>query len=261
MDTSVIARIERIQQRLGVTADGIIGAETLTAIERLLRSEKEQNASTVSASLQVSRAGLKQLVEHEISSESWYNRKLKHPSWPGGASGVTIGIGYDLGYNNARQVRSDWGGRISDLDLEKLLIVCGLKGAAAADAVANMKTVTVEFAAAETVFYQSTLPRYAAKTRKAYLGVELLYADAQAALLSLVYNRGVKMSGASRREMKALKACVEAQDYTAIAEEIRAMKRLWEDKGLDGLLKRRDAEARLAAKADRVYKQDELVWL
>ena len=51
----------------------------------------------------------------------------------------------------------------------------------------------------------------------------------------------------SRREMRAIRDEV-AKPYPnlhAIAGEIRAMKRLWIGKGEDGLLVRREAEARL----------------
>jgi GH24 family phage-related lysozyme (muramidase) len=45
--------------------------------------------------------------------------------------------------------------------------------------------------------------------------------------------------------MRAVRDAVAAGDLQEIATQIRAMKRLWVGKGVDGLLKRRDAEARL----------------
>jgi GH24 family phage-related lysozyme (muramidase) len=53
------------------------------------------------------------------------------------------------------------------------------------------------------------------------------------------------MEGDRRKEMRAVRDAVANQDLQEIADQIRAMKRLWEGKGLDGLLKRRDAEADL----------------
>jgi len=38
---------------------------------------------------------------------------------------------------------------------------------------------------------------------------------------------------------------VPKKEYKEIANEIRKMKRLWIDKNMDGLVKRREAEARL----------------
>ncbi len=59
--------------------------------------------------------------------------------------------------------------------------------------------------------------------------------------------------------MAAIVPLVAAQDYPGIADQIIAMKRLWVNKGLDGLLKRRDEEAMLVRQADRVYTPDEII--
>ena len=53
------------------------------------------------------------------------------------------------------------------------------------------------------------------------------------------------MSGDRRREMRAIARAVARGDVAEIARQIRAMKRLWVGKGLDGLLKRREGEAAL----------------
>lgn len=250
-------RIKNIQKHLNLEPDGIIGANTLTAIEARLFVEAQ--TAVLPFDLKVSKKGLKQLVTHEISSEAYYRRALNSPTFPGGYSGVTIGIGYDLGYNSPAQVRRDWQGQISDLSLEKLLVVVGLKGDAAKMALKGVKSVKIDLSAAEQVFYQATLPRYASLTRKAYPGVELLFADAQAGLLSLIFNRGTSMSGSRRQEMKAIQSLVTDKDYVGIANAITAMKRLWEGKGLDGLLKRREDEADLVRSSNRLYQEEELV--
>ena len=48
-----------------------------------------------------------------------------------------------------------------------------------------------------------------------------------------------------RREMRAIRDAVARGDLKEIAAQLRSMKRLWEGKGMGGLLKRRDAEADL----------------
>ena len=53
------------------------------------------------------------------------------------------------------------------------------------------------------------------------------------------------MKGSTREEMRRIRALVPQKDYQGIADEIRSMKRLWANKGLQGLLKRREAEAKL----------------
>jgi GH24 family phage-related lysozyme (muramidase) len=53
------------------------------------------------------------------------------------------------------------------------------------------------------------------------------------------------MEGPRRAEMRAVRDAVAVQDLAEIAAQLRAMKRLWEGQGLDGLLRRREAEAQL----------------
>jgi len=254
---STFERIKHIQTYLNLEPDGIIGSDTLTALENRLFDDSNQLSDAYS--LTISRAGMEQLVQHEIVSESYYSRRLKHPIWPGGASGVTIGIGYDLGYNSASQIQRDWGGKVADVDVEKLKKVSGLKADKAKKQLHRVKNIVVTFDNAKTVFSESTLPRYAAATRKAYPGIEKLHPDVQAALLSLVYNRGASMSGSRRKEMAAIRPLVLQQDYAGIAQEIKNMKRLWIGKNLAGLLKRRDDEADLVSHAKRDYEESSLI--
>ena len=262
---TITERLKAIQRRLGVPPDGLLGPVTLTRIEALLDgaappAPPAPPADLPEANLVVSRTSVEAIVAFEVSSESAYRRKYERPIWPGAASGVTIGIGYDLGYNTPAQIEKDWGGRLPDADVARLVTVAGKTGAAAQQARAAVADVVVPFAAAKEVFYTATLPRYARDTRKAYPGVEKLPPDAQGALLSLVYNRGASLGPKdSRREMRAIRPLVEAQDLPGIAAQIRAMKRLWDKAKLPGLHTRRDREAELVAKADRAYRDDERV--
>lgn len=254
---STSERIKHIQQFLELEPDGIIGSATLTAIENRLFDDNDKTRENYS--LVISGTGMEQLVRHEVVSKTYYNKFLKHPIWPGGSSGVTIGIGYDLGYNRASQIQRDWFGKVSDADLEKLKKVSGLKADKAKKQLVRLKSINVSFENATRVFSESTLPRYAAATRKVYPGIEKLHADAQTALLSLVYNRGASVSGSRRKEMAAIKPLVLQQDYAGIAQQIQSMKRLWQGKGLDGLLTRRDDEAALVLASDRRYTPSELI--
>ena len=40
--------------------------------------------------------------------------------WPGGSSGITLGIGYDLGYVIMDQFESDWGPYLTSAQLNRL---------------------------------------------------------------------------------------------------------------------------------------------
>lgn len=171
---------------------------------------------------------------------------LDQPSqWPGGASGITIGVGYDLGFVTSEQFEEDWSAHLESDQIGRLKDVIGLSGDAARQRAGEFRDIKIVRADAEEVFKERTLPLYSQRTEDAFPGVDQLPANAQGALVSLVFNRGGAMDGDRRREMRAIRDAVAAGDLQEIANQLRAMKRLWEGKGLDGLLKRRDAEADL----------------
>jgi GH24 family phage-related lysozyme (muramidase) len=165
--------------------------------------------------------------------------------WPGAASGITLGIGYDLGFGTAEQFEQDWSEFLTSDEVARLKTAIGVSGQAARALAPQFSDITIKRADAVQVFKTRTLPLYSQRTEKAFAGVDQLPANAQGALVSLVFNRGTSMVGDKRKEMRAVRDAVAAGDLQEIANQIRAMKRLWVGKGLDGLLKRRDAEARL----------------
>jgi GH24 family phage-related lysozyme (muramidase) len=173
----------------------------------------------------------------------------KPGNWPGGASGITIGIGYDLGYVTVDQFESDWGELLSAQDINVLRPVVGLRGIRAKHKAASLPDIVITRTVAEKVFAERTIPLTQFKAAQAFPGIDKLPPDAQGALVSLVYNRGTAMADDSpedrRKEMRAIRDAVARRDMKAIALQLRLMKRLWVGKGLNGLLKRRDAEAAL----------------
>ena len=255
---TVARRVRILQDRLGLRPDGVIGPDTLTRLESIVE-EALGPAPTSEALLVASKKSLDLIVRSEITSEANYRQRLSQPTWPGAGSGVTIGIGYDLGATSRSRIEKDWRGRIRDAELERLLETQGVQGNPAATLIAGLSDIHVPLVEAKEVFYRSSLPTYARKVRRIYPGVEDLPGDAQGALLSLVFNRGASLSGGRRREMKAIVDLASAGDLAGIAREIRSMKRLWVGLGLDGLLKRRDKEATLVARAEREYESAELV--
>jgi GH24 family phage-related lysozyme (muramidase) len=81
-------------------------------------------------------------------------------------------------------------------------------------------------------------------TKAIYPELDNLNEDTRGALVSMIYNRGNKLDGDSRKEMRAIVDLVAKADYEGIADQIERSKRLWEN-GLDGLVKRREEEADL----------------
>ncbi len=258
------ANKESIQKKLGFTGkdvDGLYGVNTTTKIEFFVSSL--QPAIPIGASMIVSKAGLDLIVQSEVSGESAYNSKYQKPIWPKTGSGVTIGIGYDLGCETAANIAKDWSTVLSATDVIKLKAVAGLRGDAAKNALANdaggIKSVTVSYRAAKEVFYVKSMPGYAKQTRAIYPGVQKLPPDAQAALLSIVYNRGADLKGDRRMEMKNIVPLVAAANLAGIAAQIRAMKRLWTTPDTKGLVTRREKEAELVENATFFYSDKDIV--
>ncbi|SDD73022.1 hypothetical protein SAMN05216345_11489 [Cupriavidus sp. YR651] len=197
----------------------------------------------------VSDRAMDMIIAFEISSEATYNKLYRHPVWPKGKSGVTIGIGYDIGYVTADVLARDWNDGIGAAAVAALTPCCGKTGDTANQMLAQVKSVDVPFAPADAVFKKTVIPRFVARTLAALPpGAENLSPDCLGALVSLAYNRGASFNadGDRYKEMRAIRDDIAQQQLADIPAQIRAMKRLWAgNPDMAGLLRRRDLEALL----------------
>ena len=185
------------------------------------------------------------IIQHEVGGRAVYEKRYQKPIWAGGDSGLTIGLGYDVGYVKEAQLFSDWQGLNLNF-LNALKRFCGVKGEVVKTMMrGEVLNVIIPYNIAYEVFVKKSIPKYYALTKKIYPQLDELNEDTRGALVSMVYNRGAKIDGESRKEMKAIVDLVAKKDYEGIAEQIEQSKRLWEGKGLDGLVIRREAEADL----------------
>jgi len=192
----------------------------------------------------ISKRSIDFIIQQEIGGRSYYDKVLQRPTWPGGESGITIGIGYDLGYRNTQQFVKDWGLNLTIEQINILKPVVSLKGSKAKDKLkGDILNVKVPYNMAYDIFVKNDVPRYFNMAKKIYPLLDQLNEDTQGALVSMVFNRGTSLVGDGRTEMRAIVDLVANKDYHGIAEEIEKSKRLWEHKGLDGLVIRREAEA------------------
>lgn len=247
MGQNLNAHIRAVQNFLHCSVDGIVGPETVTRTEQWLSQQLPKLPT--GSSMAVSRKSMDLLISFEVSSETVYQKKYQKPIWPGGESGITIGIGYDLGFNSAADIRNSWGNWIAAAQLNTLITAAEKKGQIAKNYLEHTQSVNIPYQVAMAVFYQDTLPSYARRTKKAFPMIAKLPPDAQGALLSLVYNRGESTKGPTRIEMLNIVDLVAQQNLKGIAQEIRRMKRLWEGKNLPGLLDRREKEATMVEQA------------
>lgn len=194
--------------------------------------------------LEISQASIDLIVAEEVSSKDYYIRHYQHPEWPGGASGVTIGIGYDMGYSTRDQIAADWSAHV---DAGMLAVMQRCAGVTAGNAHALLgqvrASIVIPWDAAMDVFLNRDMPKWTATCASHLPNFGELAPDCKGALVSLAYNRGPSFDAPGERnsEMRAIKAHMIAKDYAAIPGEFRMMKRLWPNVG--GLQRRREHEA------------------
>jgi hypothetical protein len=201
------------------------------------------------------------IIGEEVGSRADYEKKYIRPVWPKGDSGITIGIGYDLGYHTAAEITRDWAG-LAPASAALIAACAGKKGTSAQgwlSANPALQAVVVPYEIACQVFIKASLPKASREALNIYPGLEKLMPDAVGALVSMVFNRGSSLDGERRAEMKAIGPLIPKKDYAGIAALIDRSKRLWVGIGMDGLVKRREAEAAMVRTAVRQYAQNESV--
>lgn len=187
------------------------------------------------------------ILEYEVGGgKSYYEKYLAKPTWPGGASGMTLGIGVDCGYYSPTELEK----LFNFLPKNQLEIVKGASGKTGQAGKAYTQQyknsgIVISWERAVSIFNSLIWPKFARLAERAFPDLDKLCDDAYGAIVSLVFNRGSSLVGDSRREMRAIKQLISNKDYKGIAREFQKMKRIWKGKGLDGLLARRDAESNL----------------
>ena len=190
--------------------------------------------------MNISDLAIKSIIGWECGGEAEYNNA---PEWPGEQSGVTIGIGYDLGMTPANEIVQAWGPYVSSEDLKVLVGLSGKTGPKAQELLPHVRHLRFTWQTAETVFRETTLPTHFLRTLRVYPQVVDLHGHCAGALVSLVFNRGPAITGDRRVEMADIQALLKANNLNAIPERLEAMQRLWPNTG--GLRRRRREEAEL----------------
>lgn len=196
--------------------------------------------------MKISQSAIDLIVREEVSSKAYYERHYTHPEWPGGASGVTVGIGYDLGYASVAKINADWIGKVDAGSLQAMVECAGIKGGdAKAKCAAVRSRITVTWDAAMKVFLERDIPQWIAATVRALPNCDLLSTTCLGVLVSLNYNRGTggyTSSGDRYTEMRLIKNAMVTKKFEAIPALFDQMARLWPGSGVSG---RRHREADL----------------
>jgi len=183
------------------------------------------------------------ICREEVGGRELYDRTGLRPTWPGSESGVTIGVGYDLGQQAA--FGADWSDFLPPAQMALLKPWIGVKGARAQAAPQTLTGITIPWHVAWMVFIRRTLPQEITSTRNAFTGWNAMPRLCLGVLVSLVYNRGpsMKLEDDSRREMREIRDAVAQGRFGDVPAALRSMQRLWPVG--NGLRDRREREAKL----------------
>lgn len=187
------------------------------------------------------------LLKYEVGGgKSYYDKFLSKFTWPEGASGPTIGIGVDCAYYTPQELKKIFS-FLPETQIELITKASGKTGQKGKEytKVLRKSNITVNWEDAIKIFEKLTWPKFTKLAEKTFPGLNELCDNAYGAIVSLVFNRGTSLNGDSRLEMRNIKNLILKKNYNGIAKEFRKMKRIWQGKGLDGLLERREAEAKL----------------
>lgn len=196
----------------------------------------------------ISQRAVDLIVSCEVSSRAYYEKNYRHPEWPGGASGVTVGIGYDIGYASVAKLRKDWDGKLPDATISIMERCVGVTGDAARQLLPSVRAkIDVPWDAAMQVFLENDVPEWTDSVLKSISHASILSPDSLGALVSLAYNRGASFDRQGDRysEMRDIKMHINSDRLAKVPGDFRSMKRLWPD--MRGLRERREAEAKLFA--------------
>ncbi|HTJ83932.1 MAG TPA: hypothetical protein VL400_19570 [Polyangiaceae bacterium] len=192
------------------------------------------------------------------------------PHWPGGASGLTIGMGYDLRYQSPAQLHSDWDGVLTPEQLARLEAyttqvkivkgkqrkVVGPKPTKAA--LKAMADIEVRYKEGLKVFEDKILPRYREDAYRTFPGLKDMDPYTQASVIAMTYNRGTgydddpnRKRGESKAKQRKrlarakhfveMKGAIFRQDTVAISAILREMKA---ETSMKGVKNRREGEAK-----------------
>jgi GH24 family phage-related lysozyme (muramidase) len=202
----------------------------------------------------ISKRATSLIISAEVSGVSQYTERFHRPTWPGGSSGVTIGIGYDLGFVRVADFHGDWSAYLPAEDFRILSACCQLQGARARAAVNSVARVDIPWPVASRQYEEQIQPRRIGETETVLRNCDLLSADSLGALVSLVYNRGAagflvpqtKDPSGRFTEMRNIRTLMETRKFAGIPAQLLAMRRLWQkSRGGQGLVLRRELEAQL----------------
>lgn len=256
MTKEEIEHLQGLLNKIGglVETDGLIGRNTRRAIAdaralaELPTGEESDQAlidwleAEPDPSPDLPTEGVTFIAREEVGGRDFYEAHTAVPHWPGEASGITIGVGYDLRFS-AEIFEGDWGDKLPDEALTALRPHLGKLGSKAG--AEGLSSIRIPWTTAWQVFIGRSLPPQVDRTKSVYTTFNQLPGLCCSVLVSLVFNRGSSLQddpGSDRRlEMRKIRDLLADDKTDEVAHQILSMRRLWPNSR--GLRERRQREA------------------
>jgi len=186
--------VKQFQAKQNLHVDGIVGRRTLAALGKPVTTRAPQPPISGSAGRQavgamdISASGMSFIFHRE----AWVNKSC-YLHWPGGASGVTLGPGYDMKGRSEQSIKAkmiEIG--LDSLTAEKISKAAGLQDDKASQFVKDNATLVRLTDEQETNLLRATVPPYVNKVRNGIF-VQLKQYEFDA-LVSFAYNPGGRLS-------------------------------------------------------------------
>lgn len=221
--------VKKFQRDHGLNDDGIVGKDTWAKL-----GHGEDHSLTMPEGVMVGFKGDLNFI-HEREGHRGY------PYWPGGASGVTLDPGFDLGHVEPETLELYYKDLFTADEMNEMKKALGVKGDTAKKLLADhpqWKNIKVSRAEASKIFPVAADKYWKGITRRypALLDDDTL-GSVHTAFLSLAYNRGTWNKG-----LDVLADSLNNKDWATLANELAAMQ---QDHKLEGIRKRRRMEADL----------------
>ncbi|MEW9797039.1 pesticin C-terminus-like muramidase [Alteromonas sp. CYL-A6] len=229
--------VMRFQQAESYPATGDVDDATWQALEKRLAARLTDAATAPTALPDTELEGFR-------GDSHWIHQREGHAGkayWPGGASGVTLDPGFDLGHQETDAIRQHFSAFLSPEQLDACIQCIGITGEEARsrlDESAVLGSIRVSREQAEQVFPAVLAPYWEAISRRFPVLTSASTPPAvQTALLSLAFNRG-----AYNRDLASLSEPLAEHDWMRVGTRIGQMQ---QNHSLAGIRKRRKMEGDL----------------